>query len=70
MKQTKTELMKKMNELEKENEALLKEITAIDRLMRKVGFTDGIKTVKATALEIYQNNARKRKKKDDFYDSE
>ena len=49
---TKLELQKKMAYLESINDQLMTEIHYIDDLMRQIGFTDGLQTVKATAQEI------------------
>jgi hypothetical protein len=46
---TKRELLKKMAQLESINDQLVTEITYVDQLMRQVGFTDGLTTVKSTA---------------------
>ena len=45
-------LLKKIAQLESVNDHLLTEVTYVDTLMRLVGFTNGLQTVKATALEI------------------
>lgn len=46
------QLRQKIAQLETLNDFLSSEIIEIDRLMRSLGFTDGISTVKATAQEI------------------
>lgn len=49
---TKNQLMKKIAVLESINDQLSTEVSYIDQLMRLVGFSGGIETVKATAQEI------------------
>lgn len=48
------DLEKKIAHLESINDQLTTELTYIDKLMRQVGFTHGLATVKATAREIYE----------------
>lgn len=52
---TKHELEKKIAGLESMNDQLISELTYIDQLMRNIGFSNGLETVKATAREIHQN---------------
>lgn len=49
---TKVQLLKKIALLESVNDQLSTEVSYIDHLMRLVGFSDGLKTVKLTAQEI------------------
>lgn len=49
------ELLKKIAILESINDQLSAEITYIDGLMRLVGFSDGLQTIKLTAQEIIEN---------------
>jgi hypothetical protein len=49
---TKNQLLKKIAILESVNDQLSTEVSYVDRLMRLVGFSGGIETVKATAHEI------------------
>lgn len=49
---TKQELLKKIAELEFANDQIQSELAYIDQLMRTVGFTDGLESLKATALEL------------------
>ncbi len=51
---SKQTLLNKMAHLESENDYLYSELVHVDELMRMVGFTDGLKTVKLTAKEIYE----------------
>lgn len=51
---TNEELLQKKARLESLNDQLTTELDYVDQLMRLVGFTDGLKTVKATAREIHE----------------
>jgi hypothetical protein len=46
------ELLKKIAELESYNDQLQTEIRYLDTLLRKVGFSDGLKTLKSAAHEL------------------
>ena len=48
------ELEQKKATLETQNDQLLSELAYIDQLMRKVGFSNGLETVKATAYELIE----------------
>lgn len=48
----KTELLKKIAQLESINDHLQTEINYVDQLMRMAGFQGGIETVKLAAMEI------------------
>lgn len=48
-------LLKKLAELESINDQLQSELEYLDDLMRSVGFTDGLATVKATAQALYEH---------------
>lgn len=48
----KTDLFKEMLELQEMNEDLLQEIYEADQIMRRIGFSDGLATVKAVALSM------------------
>lgn len=50
---TKAELKKKIARLESVNDHLKTELQYLDELMRMIGFSQGLATVKATALEIH-----------------
>lgn len=56
----KQDLTKKIAQLESINDMLLTELGYVDHLMRLVGFSEGIATVKVTAKELYQSDARDR----------
>lgn len=49
---TKAQLLKKIARLESINDQLSTEVTYVDQLMRIVGFSGGLETVKLTAQEI------------------
>jgi len=49
---TKTQLLKKIALLESVNDQLSTEVSYVDNLMRLLGFSEGLATVKATAQEI------------------
>ena len=51
---TKKDLLKKVAHLESLNDHLLTELGYVDRLMRLVGFSGGLETVKLTAQELYE----------------
>ncbi len=51
---TKKDLMQKVARLETVNDHLLTELGYIDHLMRLVGFSSGLETVKLTARELYE----------------
>lgn len=50
------ELEIKIEHLEVANEQLIYEIAYLDHLMRKIGFTHGLETVKSSAQEIISND--------------
>ncbi len=52
---TKTQLLKKIAVLESINDQLSAEVEYVDRLMRMLGFSEGLLTVKSTAQEIIDN---------------
>jgi len=54
----KEELMQKVAELEFTNDQLISELKYLDALMRSIGFTDGLATVKATAHELIERDYR------------
>lgn len=50
----KSELMKELARQESMNDYLSTELQQLDVLMRQIGFSGGIETVKVTALEILE----------------
>lgn len=51
---TKAQMLKKIAHLESINDLLSTEVSYLDELMRLIGFSEGIVTVKATAKEIIE----------------
>lgn len=51
---TKLQLLKKIAYLESINDQLLTEVNYVDHLMRLLGFSEGLVSVKATASEILE----------------
>lgn len=51
----KADLLKKVAYLESLNDHLLTELGYVDHLMRLVGFSGGLETVKLTARELYES---------------
>ncbi|MEI8365806.1 MAG: hypothetical protein WCF65_05240 [Parachlamydiaceae bacterium] len=51
---TKTQLLKKIAYLESVNDQLSTEVVYVDQLMRLIGFSEGLSTVKATAKDILE----------------
>lgn len=49
---TKEEMLKKISELESINDQLQTEIRYLDKLLREVGFEEGLKTLKFAAREL------------------
>lgn len=52
---TKAQLLKKIAVLESLNDQLTTEVEYVDQLMRLLGFSEGLLTVKCTAQEILEN---------------
>ncbi len=53
---TKAQLLRKLAVLESINDHLSTEVSHVDHLMRIVGFSGGLETVKATAKEIIEKD--------------
>jgi hypothetical protein len=53
---TKEQMLKKISELESINDQLQTEIRYLDQLLRKVGFENGLKTLKFAAQELIQQD--------------
>ena len=49
-------LLKRISELESMNDQLLAEIRFLDDLLRKVGFEEGLKTLKFAAQELIEQD--------------
>ncbi len=54
MEKTREQLIKRISELESLNDQLLTEVRNLDDLLRKVGFDDGLKTLKFAAKELIE----------------
>lgn len=54
--QSKPELLKKLAELESVNDQLQAELRTLDVLMKEVGFSEGIATLKKAASEIIEEH--------------
>ncbi len=52
-------LLQRLAELEFANDQLLSELRYLDSLMRSIGFSDGLATVKATARELLDTEEEK-----------
>lgn len=52
-------LLKKISELESINDQLVAEIRYLDQLLKKVGFAEGLKTLKLAANELIEENKNK-----------
>jgi hypothetical protein len=48
------ELLKKLAELESVNDQLQAELRDLDQLMKELGFTDGLQTLKKAAQEVLE----------------
>ena len=57
---TKKDLLKRIAYLESVNDHLETELSDLDKLMRLVGFNQGIETVKVTAAELIENGSTER----------
>jgi len=55
---TKAELQKKIARIESLNDFIGTELCQIDEMMRKIGFSNGLQTVKSTANEIISKNIK------------
>lgn len=63
----KVDLLKQVARLESMNDHLLTELGYVDHLMRLVGFSGGLETVKLTARELYETEGREGKFSADAY---
>lgn len=62
---TKKELIKKIAQLESANDQLSAELVFLDKTARELGFQEGLKTLKAAAKELLEEQ-----KKNEDYGSE
>jgi hypothetical protein len=51
------QLLKRISELESINDQLISELRFLDTLLRKIGFEEGLKTLKMAAQEILEQDA-------------
>lgn len=58
-------LIKKIAHLESLNDLLISELQYLDQISRKLGFHEGLKTLKAAAQEMLQEQEKEQYKKDD-----
>ena len=58
------DLLQKIAKLETINDQLAAELNYLDRLTRALGFADGLKTLKAAALEMLEADQKKKAKKE------
>lgn len=54
----KQQLLKRMSELESINDQLASELRFLDELLRKVGFEEGLTTLKTAAEELIEHDPR------------
>lgn len=59
------QLLKKIAKLESINDQLSAELSYLEYLARALGFADGLKTLKAAALEMLEAENKKEVKKED-----
>ena len=52
----KVELLKKISELESLNDQLISELRFLNDLLRKVGFEEGLKTLKSAAEDLIEQD--------------
>ncbi len=50
------DLLKRISELETANDQLSAEMNYLDQLMKKIGFEEGVVSLKEAAEELNQNN--------------
>jgi len=58
---TEKDLIKKIAKLETINDQLASEINYLERLTRQLGFAEGLKTLKAAALDMLDSDYKKGK---------
>jgi len=59
------ELLKKIAKLESMNDQIAAELHFLEHLSRALGFAEGLKTLKAAALEMIEADRKKNIKKED-----
>jgi hypothetical protein len=58
-------LLQKIAKLESTNDQLVAEIQYLERLTKALGFAQGLKTLKAAALEMLETDQKKGKRSED-----
>ncbi len=58
-------LLKKLAKLESINDQLAAELSYLESLTKSLGFANGLKTLKEAALELLQQDGKKRSKTED-----
>lgn len=58
------DLMKRIAKLETQNDQLAAELSYLEKLARSLGFAEGLKTLKAAALEMIESDKKKDAKKE------
>lgn len=58
-------LLKKLAKLESINDQLSAEIHYLEKLTRALGFSEGLKTLKAAALEMLEADKKNKSRKED-----
>ncbi len=61
---TEKQLLRRIAKLESMNDQLAAELHYLDKLARSLGFADGLKTLKAAALEMLEADEKKGAKDD------
>lgn len=64
---TKDQLLRKVAYLESINDQLSTEVVYVDELMKMIGFSNGLVTVKATAAEIIRKGYKQPEDVEDVY---
>lgn len=63
------DLLKKIAKLESMNDQLAAELQYLEQLARALGFAEGLKTLKAAALEMLENDLDKEVQTENDWDS-
>lgn len=63
------DLLKKIAKLESMNDQLAAELSYLEHLTRALGFAEGLKTLKAAALEMLETDHQKEVKTENDWDS-
>jgi hypothetical protein len=63
------DLLKKIAKLESVNDQIAAELNYLEKLARALGFAEGLKTLKAAALEMLETDSKKGAKRENDWDS-